>query len=325
MELNLVSPVLKDVLRDTKAVDVRLEELVGRVNGRLASSSLTTLKAGGKRLRPLLLMLGGTVGEYRKEQLLSGAVAVELIHMASLVHDDVLDAARVRRGKPTVFSLWGPDVAVATGDFLFAEAFELLARLENQRIMELGAATALALSVGELQEQKSIGRMDPSVPAYFDMVANKTAKLFSASCELGGVIAGASADELEGLAAYGKYLGVAFQIYDDLLDFSGDAEVLGKPVGNDLRQGNLTLPIIYALEDSAERERLFEIVSNDKTSDGEILEALAIIERTDAIDRGRREAREYVGKAIEGAKAVKKELVRESLVEIGNFAVRRYH
>lgn len=325
MDVDVLSPVLRDVLEDARAVDDKLERLVDGVQGRLASSSLATLKAGGKRLRPVLLLLAGMVGEYRKEALLRAAVAVELIHMASLVHDDVLDGSSLRRGKPTVFSIWGSKMAIATGDFLFAEAFKLLSEFDDRRVMELAAQASLALSVGELQEQKTLGRINLSVREYIEMVSNKTARLFATSCELGAVIGGANDDEHTGLASYGQCLGVAFQIYDDLLDFSSTAKVLGKPVGSDLRQGNLTLPVIYAMEESPRSARLAEIVQNERAEDADIEEGLTIIRQTAAIERGRQEAGRYVERAIAGAEVVGHESVRHGLLEIGNFVISRYH
>ena len=212
-----------------------------------------TLAAGGKRVRPLLVFCAAPrvapqAAGGAQEHLLSAAVAVELVHMATLVHDDLLDGATMRRGRPTVAQSLGAERAVSTGDFLFARAFGELTRTGNPRAVSALAAAALDLSQGEIDQQRAAFDLSLSEEDYLARCRRKTAALFSVACRLGALTGGASAEAEARLAAFGENVGMAFQIFDDILDLAGAPEVTGKRRGTDLCDGTVTLPVILALQ-----------------------------------------------------------------------------
>jgi ubiquinone/menaquinone biosynthesis methyltransferase len=226
-------------------------ELHAAVSGHgeaLTAASLGTLAAGGKRLRPVLVFVCGAGGRPVVEALVRAATAVELVHMATLVHDDVLDAALLRRGRPTVFASEGRGLATATGDFLFSRAFALLAANGAPDQVRALSDASVALARGELEQREDAYASDIPLDRYLRRCELKTASLFSTACRLGGLAAGRGPEEVAALAAYGHKVGVAFQMLDDLLDVSGPAERTGKHRGTDLLDGTVTLPLILARE-----------------------------------------------------------------------------
>ncbi|MEW6188796.1 MAG: polyprenyl synthetase family protein [Actinomycetota bacterium] len=317
-----ISPKIK---KDLKRVEEKLTQIVSSGDGRLAQSSLVILEAGGKRLRPALVLISGAMRHYDLEKLMPAAIAVELIHMASLVHDDIVDGAETRRGMPTINFTWGSHIATATGDFLFATAFVLLSKLDNSRAVDIMSQTALDLSLGELQQVETAHSLAQTIDDYLTVIRNKTATLFSASCQLGGLISGASEEDSEALKIYGENLGMAFQIYDDLLDLSGEKESLGKPIGADLRDGTLTMPILFALEETELNSHLCRVIEGRNSTEDEIKEAIQIIRGTKALLRTREEANTYVKKAIDALSSISSEETRRNLLSIGYFVVDRYH
>jgi len=212
-------------------------------------------KAGGKRVRPLLALLGARLGGPISEPAIDAAVAVELIHVGSLYHDDVIDESPTRRGKSSVNANWGNSVAILAGDFVLARASEIGARL-GKRASELLARTLGTIVYGQMLELARAYDLDADVDGYMEIVANKTASLISTSLALGGIVAAISEDDIDTLSEYGNRMGVVFQVVDDILDIVGDSQRLGKPVGLDMIEGTYTLPVIYALEvggDSSKR------------------------------------------------------------------------
>jgi geranylgeranyl pyrophosphate synthase len=231
------------------------EHLSAAVSGhapQVGRPAADTLTAGGKRVRPLLVFCAaprvapGAVGP-AQDGLVSAAVAVELVHMATLVHDDLLDGATMRRGRPTVAESLGAEAAVCTGDFLFARAFAELTRTGSPRAVQALAAAALDLSQGEIDQQRAAFDLGLSEAAYLARCRRKTAALFSVACRLGAQMGGASPEAEERLAAFGENVGMAFQIFDDILDLAGSPEVTGKRRGTDLCDGTVTLPVILAM------------------------------------------------------------------------------
>ncbi|HWH14351.1 MAG TPA: polyprenyl synthetase family protein [Miltoncostaeaceae bacterium] len=206
-----------------------------------------TLAAGGKRLRPLLVFCCAPAGGREDPGVVRAAAAVELVHMATLVHDDLIDGAPLRRGRPTVASAHGPATAVQVGDFLFARAFSELAGTGDARAVQVLAATALDLSLGELAQGRAAHDLDLEEQAYLSRCRRKTASLFAAACRLGALVGGAGTEAQERLARFGAGVGMAFQIFDDILDLAGSPGDTGKRRGADLRDGTVTLPVILAL------------------------------------------------------------------------------
>jgi len=256
----LVTAGLKDALR---ACEARLAAVVANGITEVAVPGGATLSAGGKRLRPLLVFAcAGTAGTPR-DAVVRAASAVELVHMATLVHDDLLDGATMRRGRETVASSHGADTAVQVGDYLFAQAFAELAGADEPAAIEILAASALDLSQGELAQGRAAFDVMLAEGPYLDRVRRKTASLFAAACRLGAMLGGGSAEVQARLAAFGEAVGMAFQIFDDILDVTGSAAATGKLRGADLRDGTVTLPMIYAIQDEPALARSIRDVADD--------------------------------------------------------------
>ncbi|MBI4604442.1 MAG: polyprenyl synthetase family protein [Planctomycetes bacterium] len=245
--LDAIAPGLEASLRRRlHDMEARLERALACDLSLLLDASVYLFQAGGKRIRPSLVFLAGHLGNPAEEALTEGAAAIELTHLASLYHDDVIDGARLRRGVPAAHEKWGVKTAILTGDFLFARATGLVAAL-GREASDLIARTVSQLCEGQIREVTSWGDATISEAAYFEIVRRKTASLFGASCRMGGLLSGASRQDQEHLEAYGLALGVAFQLSDDLLDIQGNGTWLGKNSGVDLAGGWYTLPVIHAL------------------------------------------------------------------------------
>lgn len=327
-------PLSLQVKAGLKRVEEELKTrfLLGRKSF-LGRASLSLFQAGGKRLRPALVLSAGLCGSYSLRKLAPAAMAVELIHMASLIHDDVLDKAKSRRGFPTVNSLWGEKAATATGDFLFAQAFILLSFLKSKKVIKIASEAALALSLGELQELKMAretagprpGRWPSEIlKNYLVKVRNKTAALFAASSELGGVIAGVNEKETKALKNYGKNLGMAFQIEDDILDLLGEEKALGKTPGQDLKEGVMTMPLLLALQEKRGRD-LQKIIGSPSIGPAEIKKTLVLLKQTKALEQSQKEARKYAKQALKEAQTISNKEAREDLLNLANFAINRHH
>jgi geranylgeranyl pyrophosphate synthase len=264
-------PVLLDELEE------RLRAAIGRGDGAVARVSLDALDAGGKRLRPVLVHLCAT----DRDVALRGGVAVELVHLATLVHDDLIDRAALRRGRPAVWQAYGDDAARAAGDYLFARAFAELADAADVEGVRILADACLGLANGEALQRRQLHRVETTVDDYLERVALKTGKLFEAACLLG------SRDER--LGAYGLALGIAFQIVDDILDCTGETIETGKIAGTDLREGTPTLPLILAArEDEVVRRAL---------AGGALDGAILRVGATGALERSREVALDYAQRA----------------------------
>lgn len=232
------------------ACESRLSDAVAVGAEEVARPAAETLSAGGKRVRPLLVFCSAAVDardDDRRDALLAAATAVELVHMATLVHDDLIDGATMRRGRPTVADALGPDTAVRTGDFLFARAFGELTRSGSAEAVQALAGAALELSRGEMQQLRAAFNLDLTEGDYLTRCRGKTAALFAVACRLGAIVSGAEPEEADRLAAFGESVGMAFQIFDDILDLTGTPAETGKRRGTDLCDGTVTLPVILAM------------------------------------------------------------------------------
>lgn len=311
-----------------------LKKEVEKCSATMREPALVTLNAGGKRLRPAVLFLTALNGRYNYQRLLPAAMAVELIHMASLVHDDVLDRADLRRGKPTVCSAFGRDKAVRVGDTLFARSFELFTKYGDPSISALMADVSLKLSVGELEEM--IGPKDADRERYVERIINKTAALFMAACRLGGILSDSSAEDVKRLGDYGLNMGIAFQMFDDVLDLSASSETTGKDVGLDIAQGTVSLPLVLALEDPVLKKKVRPLIEKVRTAgtsgpsaprsgaspEQQLLEIL----RTSGIEAlSRNVAEKYLQKARRSAAAISNKTLGEDLIKIGDFVINRYN
>ena len=214
----------------------------------LAQMMDVVLGVGGKRLRPALALLAGKFGQYDLELLVPLAASIELLHTATLVHDDVIDNAATRRGRPTVNSLFRNTTTIMAGDYMFAHAADFVARTGNVRVIRLFSQTLMAITRGEIRQDMTAFDARQTVDHYLQRISGKTASLFAAACEGGAVVTNALEDRVQALREYGHNLGMAFQIVDDILDFMGDEDQMGKPVGSDLMQGTLTLPSLLLMD-----------------------------------------------------------------------------
>ncbi len=256
---------------------------------------------GGKRLRPALVLLSAGACGFQGDLAIRLGAVVELIHTATLVHDDVIDAADTRRGRPSTNSRWGNHVSVLAGDWLYMQAFSLSLRERNFHMLDLLTSLTQTMVEGELLQLDQLGRIDLTEEDYFDLVSRKTAGLFAVCARMGAVVAAADDKTEAALGEYGWSLGMAFQLVDDILDFTSNPKKLGKPVGSDLREGKVTLPLILALERCTTTERgLVETVLRERAYESVTLEeVLALLDKYEAVGLARRRAAGFCEKARE--------------------------
>src|SRR5579859_2512836 len=255
--------------------------------------------SGGKRLRPSLLLLSSKlIGDGGPSAVRLGAV-VEIIHAATLVHDDVIDEAEIRRGRPSTNAQWGNHTSVLAGDWLYMQAFQIAVRERNFQVLDILIGLTQMMVEGELLQLERIGHIDVSEADYMELVHRKTAGLFSACARLGSLVAGADSSSEDKLGDYAWNLGMAFQLVDDMLDFTAREQTLGKPVGGDLREGKITLPLIYALERAtADERRLIEIILEDRNYERvEFRQVRALVEKYKGFDRVKKRAQAFTDKA----------------------------
>ncbi len=270
----------------------------------LVGPATEALTSGGKRLRPLLLILSARLGEPEDEALLKATMAIEVLHTATLVHDDIVDRAETRRGAPTTVARYGREIAVATGDYLFAETFMALAEIGDPRLIRAFSEASQGLAAGELEQYRAsaAGASDAdgeNVEVYLDHIRMKTAGLFKAACVAGGTLGGLSLRQIDALATYGQALGIAFQMSDDIMDLVGKPGLMGKGIGTDLVEGTVTLPIIFALREGDAGTMRRALV--DPNPSPEVLEAaIEAVLATDAIARTEAWARGEIDAAFEG-------------------------
>jgi heptaprenyl diphosphate synthase len=272
----IVNRTLSLIERDLRDLETGLLSVIRSDVGDATDICVHLAQAGGKRLRPALCFLGAYGGN-NKDQVMKVAIALEIIHMATLVHDDVIDQASTRRGVPTVNTLWGPHRAVLSGDFLFARAFSLIASAGLTEVILALSEVVSSLCEGELIQEHDLFDCNQQEEDYFNRVGKKTADFIAASCQLGALTAGFPAEQALSLRRYGYALGMAFQITDDILDVTATTQQLGKPTGNDLKQGNLTLPVIHAMKNSPRGDELRAIITARDLTPERLDQCLAIV------------------------------------------------
>ena len=286
-----------DAVRLLREVEGSLVEVSRRAPGELVKPTLEALTAGGKRLRPLLLILSASLGESDRDAVLKASTAVEVLHTATLIHDDIVDRAESRRGRPTTVASYGRETAIAAGDYLFAEAFADLAEIGDPRLIRAFAEASEALATGELEQYRSAGA-EVEVEVYLDHIRMKTAGLFKAACVAGGSLGGLSLPQVDALSNYGRALGVAFQMSDDVMDFVGEPGVTGKGVGGDLAEGTVTLPIIFALREG-DADLIRRVLADPEPSAGLLEAGIDAGLATDALSKTEAWARGEVDAALE--------------------------
>lgn len=283
--------------------------------------ALTLAKAGGKRLRPLLLLLTAKFGKYSFQQLEPAMIAVELVHFASLIHDDILDNAPVRRGVATINSNYGPNFAFQVGNCLFGLAFKLLSSYSMEVIQPLAEA-AKHLSFGEWEQKNSLKQKQQTVSNYLKRIYAKTGALFVAACQIGARLASLSVYEEKAIGLFAKNLGLAFQIYDDILDIVGSKEELGKPVGSDIYEGTVTLPMIFALK-SEPQSILTLAIDNPKEST--VKQAISYLKQHEALVKAKQLAEKFTTTAFCFLEKLPDCQAKNDLATLGKFVINRYH
>lgn len=305
------------VEKELASVLVSQEDLVTDIGSHL-------LRAGGKRLRPALYILCAKNGGSLSVSL-PVAVAIELIHMATLVHDDVIDGAATRRSLPTANARWGNHVSVLAGDYFFAKAFSLIAADAGPVALRVLTDAICAICEGEISQAGALFNPRQNEAAYLSRIGQKTAGFIAAGCELGALAAGLPKGDVAALRQYGYDIGMAFQITDDILDVTASTEQIGKPAGNDLRQGVLTLPVIYALENSPERQELAAMIDTKEMSAADVARGIAIVRETDAVEYSYSRVSRYLASARSVLPASLSPEVRAALVDIADFVgLRKY-
>lgn len=321
-----ITRLLEAVLPDLQAVEERIQREISSPVRTIWSLSGHVLSSGGKRLRPALVCLSAyaTGLPVERTRLIPLAAAAELMHTATLIHDDVVDNTTTRRGRPTASALFGNGVTVLTGDYLLAKVMSLLAEDGNLDIIRTVSQVAVEMSEGEVLQM--IHKADASITeqTYFDIIRKKTAVFIQGCCRTGALVAKAPAEMVEALSRYGFHIGMAFQIVDDLLDYTGNPARLGKPVGSDLREGKFTLPLILALREAvpADREQLLRIVESP-VEDGEIQQVVEIIRRYDGFVRTQAIAVHHARQAREALSALPPSDIREDLGALCDYIVER--
>ncbi len=277
--------------------------------------------SGGKRLRPALTILASKFRQSDLSKVVALAAAVEMLHTATLVHDDMIDNSLMRRGNPTLNAAWDDGVVVLVGDYLFARSAALAAETENQRITSLFAKTLMLISSSELRE--ALGIAQPNRKDYYWRISKKTASLFAAATEGGALLSEAAEEEVQALRSYGYNLGMAFQIMDDILDFTGDEQELGKPIGSDLRQRVITLPVLYFLEENPHWEGVERILKGGEGGEEHIHSLVAEIKSSGAIRSSHLEAQGFTERAKEALSLLPANEYRQVMLELAAYLMVR--
>ncbi|MDD5578629.1 MAG: polyprenyl synthetase family protein [Methylobacter sp.] len=279
--------------------------------------------SGGKRLRPMLLLLAAkALGGVNEHHLILAAV-IEFIHTATLLHDDVVDDSDLRRGKESANAVWGNPASVLVGDYLYSSAFEMMVRTGNMRVMEILSQTTTAIAEGEVLQLLNCNNPETTEDKYLEVIARKTAILFSAATRLSAVIVGASAKIEEGLANYGQHLGIAFQLIDDVLDYKANKEELGKNLGDDLAEGKPTLPLIYAIQNGSKSEAKIITDAIRNSNRDAFNEVYAVVQKTKAIEYTEQLAEAEAQKAIKSLNLLPNSLYKDALISLAKFSVQR--
>lgn len=311
---------------DMAAVNLLIRDRMASKHApRIPQVTAHLVEAGGKRLRPLLTLAAARMCGYAGPYHIHLAATVEFIHTATLLHDDVVDESTRRRGRPTANLLWDNKSSVLVGDYLFSRSFQLMVETGNLRVLDILANASATIAEGEVLQLTAAQDLATTEAIYLQVVRGKTAALFSAATEVGGVIAGAPEDQVAALFTYGDALGVAFQIVDDLLDYGGTAAAIGKNTGDDFRERKLTLPVIKAVAkaDAAERAFWVRVIEKGQQDAGDLEQALAIMARHGAMQAARSEALAWASKARAALDILPAHPIREMLQDLADYVVER--
>jgi len=319
------NPITQAIAADMDAVNTvirqRLHSEVALVN----QIAEYIISAGGKRIRPVLVLLVANAFGYRGAAHHELAAVVEFIHTATLLHDDVVDESSMRRGRQTANALFGNAASVLVGDFLYSRSFQMMVSLDNMRVMRILSDATNVIAEGEVLQLLNMHDPDVSEQSYLKVIRSKTAKLFEAAAELGALVAGATDAEIDACGEYGRSLGTAFQLIDDVLDYAGDADEIGKNVGDDLREGKPTLPLIYLMEHGTDEQRAL-VRSCIENGDEQHFDAvLSAITNSGALAYTREQAQVAAQRALDAIAGLPENRYKDALVQLCKFAVDRNH
>ena len=283
------------------------------------------IAGGGKRMRPMLTLACASLLGYPGTRHHKLAAAVEFIHTATLLHDDVVDGSGMRRGKRTANLIWGNPASVLVGDFLFSRAFELMVEDGSLKVLRILSHASAVIAEGEVEQLTAQRQVDTDEEHYLTIISAKTAALFAAACRVAPVVAEASEEDEVALEAYGRNLGIAFQLTDDVIDYASDSETMGKGVGDDFRDGKMTLPVILAYARGSDDDRAFwrSAMAGQHVSDDDLAHAIALVRSTDALSDTIERARQYGRRAIDALAKYPSSKAKSALVEAAEFAVAR--
>lgn len=283
------------------------------------------ISSGGKRLRPMLTLASAQLIGYEGNRHIGLATAVEFIHTATLLHDDVVDESKLRRGKKPANLIWGNQATVLVGDFLFSRAFELMVESDSLKVLKILSNTSAVITEGEVLQLTTANDLSTTEEKYLEVITAKTAVLFAAACEVAGVVAEQGEEVEQALDAYGKYLGIAFQLVDDALDYNAKRATLGKDIGDDFREGKITLPVILAYRRGTDEEREFwkRTMAQLKQEDGDLEKAIELLSKYDTVTATIERARHYGDMAKDSLAIFKDNPAKEAMLGIVDFCITR--
>ena len=326
-----IEDLLDLAAEDMRAVDAIILERMQSPVGMIPDLAEHLVGAGGKRLRPLITIASAHISGYTQTGHHNLAAAVEFIHSATLLHDDVVDASSKRRGKKTANLIWGNAPSILVGDFLFARAFNLMVETGSMKALEILSTASSVIAEGEVQQLAGIGDIETSEDTYRQVIAAKTAALFAAAAEVGPVLAGLNSDQQKAMQTYGQELGLAFQLVDDALDYGGFEVALGKSIGDDFREGKMTLPIIYAYaraqenNDSEAVSFWTRVITENTQEDIDLEHAISLLRKEGAIDATLNAARIHSENAIAALDHFENSAWKTALADLAIFVVNRVH
>ena len=321
--LNSSIQTLPHIQLGIEAVEQRMLSQADDYHGDLKSALSLLLGSGGKRIRPRIILLLGKILQGDEDVLITLASAIELLHTATLVHDDLIDGALLRRGIPTLNAKWSTAATVLTGDFIFASAAFLAAKTRSIEVMSIFSKTLMTIVNGEVNQLFS-SRCNTSKEDYYQRIYAKTASLFETSTHTTAIVSQISPSKVETIRRFGYELGMAFQIVDDVLDYTGDQSVVGKPVGGDLRQGLITLPMLYYIQSNPDHDGIKELLSDNCVKNEETIDNLiTAIAHSNAIDQSLEEAEQFSNRALDLISDLPDSAEKEELIELTKSSVMR--
>ena len=323
----LIDPLVGLVAADMAQVNQTILSRTGSAVTMIPEVANHLISSGGKRLRPILTLASAGLCGYRGEGHVKLAAAVEFMHTATLLHDDVVDGSDLRRGKAAARVLWGNEASVLVGDFLLGQAFKMMVEVGSLPSLEVLATAAVVIAEGEVMQLSAAKDTATSEDAYLAVIRAKTAALFAAACEVGPILAQCGKAEIEACRGYGANLGVAFQLIDDALDYGGSAAKLGKNVGDDFREGKITLPVVLSFRRGSSEEREFwrRTLERGEIAEGDLEIALAMMKKHRALDDTIERARHYGAMARDALELFPSSTWKHALLDAVEFAVRRAH